>query len=304
MTYTVGIAAITGKLALCIAKALLKRPDVNIRGYCRTPSKLPPSLLNSTQVSVTQGGHDDVDAVRSFAKGCDVVICCYLSEDSNVMIEGQKMLIDVCEQEGVGRYIASDYTMDYRNLKAGQYTKKSPMIQVKEYLDTKSIHGIHILNEMFMETFFSDLHFFWDPTETKIRYYGSGEEIWEITSYNTTAQYVAAVALDPQAVGFFKFLGDRKSTHEIISIFESVYGTKPATERLGSLDDLWAEANKEGEQDFVKAGTWFIMTGQVHLGEASDAKRYPHVKPDTLRDFFTTHEMENLRTAVNSLGQD
>ncbi|KAH8593070.1 hypothetical protein B0O99DRAFT_221438 [Bisporella sp. PMI_857] len=219
------------------------------------------------------------------------------------MIEGQKLLIDVCDQEGVGRYIASDYTMDYRKLQAGQYTKKSPMIQVRDYLDTKSIRGIHILNEMFMETLFSDLHFFWKPEETKIQYYGSGDEIWEMTSYITTAQYVAAVALDPQAVGFFKFLGDRKSTHEIISIFESVYGTKPMVERLGSLEDLWEEANKGG-QDFIKAGTWFIMTGQVHLGEASDAGRYPDVRPNTLRDFFETHKVENLRTVVNTLGQD
>ncbi|KAH8666200.1 hypothetical protein BGZ61DRAFT_559078 [Ilyonectria robusta] len=280
MVFTVGIAGITARVALCVVQELLKRPDVRIRGYCRSPAKLPAHLLRDPHVSLTQGQFDDESALKSFVKGCDVMICTYLA-DIDVMIEGQKLLIDLCEEEGVGRYISSDYT---------------------EYLDTKNIKAVHILVGLFMETLFSELFYFWEPKEAKIQYYGSGNEVLELTTYHTTGQYVAAVALDTEAVGFFRFLGDRKTTHQIISDFTSVYGTEPAVERLGSLEDLYKQAHQNGEQDYVKVGAYFILKGAVYLKGDLDCARYPDIKPMTLEDFFKQHPVSQLSEALSNVG--
>ncbi|KAE8313751.1 hypothetical protein BDV41DRAFT_576459 [Aspergillus transmontanensis] len=98
MTLTVGIAGIAGKFARRVVSHLLKHPDVTIYGYCRDPSKVPESISTSEKVTLS--------------KGCNVLICCYLG-DNKLMIGGQKILIDACDELGAPRYIASDWALDY-----------------------------------------------------------------------------------------------------------------------------------------------------------------------------------------------
>lgn len=117
-TFTVGIAGLTGKFARLVASFLLQRPNVTLRGYVRDPTKLPSSLSANERIHIAQGGAYDVSAARTFAQGCDVVICCYLGDD-RLMTEGQKVLVDECEAEGVPRYIASDYSLDFTKLEKG-----------------------------------------------------------------------------------------------------------------------------------------------------------------------------------------
>lgn len=134
-------------------------------------------------------------------RGCDVVICSYLGADA-LMIDGQKLLIDACAAEGVPRYLASDFTLDFTKLQKGQLFPKDPMIEVKEYLDAKKeVQGVHVLIAAFTDTFFSAYFQVWDGKERKLRMWGKPECVWESTSYMNAAEYTAAVALDPKAVG-------------------------------------------------------------------------------------------------------
>jgi hypothetical protein len=204
MDYTVGIAAISGRVSLCIVQSLLRRsPDVTIKGYCRQPSNLPQQAKDHPRIHVTQGQYDDVDGLRSFVKGCDIVICGYLA-DNNSMVDLQKLLIDVCVEEKVPRYMASDWTIELTALEHNEYRKKEPMLQIIDYLEKVDIKPVHILNGIFVDTLFSDFHYFWDPREKKVRYYGTGDEVWEMSTYESTAEYTAAVALDPDAHGFLR----------------------------------------------------------------------------------------------------
>lgn len=197
---TVGIAGITGKFARCVAGHLLKNPGVTIQGYCRDPTKLPAALLSSPRIRITQGQSDDQNSLQTFAKGNDVVVCSYLG-DNNLMLNGQKSLIDACESEGVRRYVASDYSLDFTKLDLGQLPAKDPMKLVQEYLNGKNVQGVHVLIGIFMETFFTTFFNVWNAKETSFSYWGSGEETWESTTYDNAAQFVAAVAQDTSAVG-------------------------------------------------------------------------------------------------------
>ncbi|KAF2188545.1 hypothetical protein K469DRAFT_748332 [Zopfia rhizophila CBS 207.26] len=144
------------------------------------------------------------------------------------MTDGQRALIDACEAENVGRYVASDYTLDFTKLGYEQLSVKDPIKRVKEHLETKhQVKGVHGLISAFMDTFWSPYCGIWDAKERKPRFLGDGTEKWESTSYDNAAQYVARVALDETAVGVQKFLGDCKSIREIGDIFESAYHTKP-----------------------------------------------------------------------------
>ena len=199
---TVGIAGITGKFARCILDNLLKDSFVSIRGYCRDPTKLPDAVQSSSRVQITKGESTDNASLRSFVQSCDVVICCYLG-DNSLMIYGQKALVDACEVEGVPRYVPSDYSLDFRKLEYGQLPVKDPMKHIQEYIESKpNVTGVHVLIGAFMDTFFSPYFQVFDPQTKTFSYWGTGREAWEATSYANASEFVAAVALDENAVGF------------------------------------------------------------------------------------------------------
>ena len=201
MVSTIAIAGISSKLALRVVEELLKEPKLTIRGSCRKKAKLPPWLRDhSERISLIQTDPYDREALKKLVAGCDVVVCCYLA-DNDTMWSIQKLLIDLCEAEKVRRYIASDYTADYTQLNYGDVMIKDPMKRVKAYLDDNSaIKGVHILVGLLTETFL-ELFGFWNEGEQTLSYWGSGQEQWELTSYRTAAQYVAALALDEDAGG-------------------------------------------------------------------------------------------------------
>jgi hypothetical protein len=202
MTSTVAIAGIGSKLALLIAQELLQHQDIHIRGSSRDISKIPNFLQDNPRVTLVQSEPFDRTSLRTLVGGSQVVVCCYFA-DNETMIKGQKLLIDLCEEQGIKRFVASDYTADYTKLDYGDIILKDAMKTVKEYLDQNTkVEGVHILVSLFMEiwNFLID----WDPEQKVLSYYGTGDEVWEFTSYRTTAQYVAAVILDPSAHGVLK----------------------------------------------------------------------------------------------------
>ncbi len=202
-TTTIGVAGITGQLGSKVVQSLLSHPSSpQVRGFCRDQSKLHDSLRSNPRLTVVEGSGNDLEAARSAVRGCSAVICCYLGSNE-LMIDGQKVLIDACVAENVGRYFASDYTLDYTRLQPTDIPAKEPMFRVNEYLESKPIQGVNVLIGAFIETWWTFLGF-WRPKEYKLTYWGTGDEKWEMTTYDDTAKYLAEAALDPSAKGTLK----------------------------------------------------------------------------------------------------
>lgn len=200
---TIAIAGITGKFGRLLALSLLEAsPQVKLRGLARDPSKVDVASLPN--VELFQGDAFDVDKIRSFVRGADVVVCCYLG-DNHLMIEGQKVLIDIAEEEKVSRYVASDWSLDWTKLEMGELFAKEPCQRIHEYLTTKkSIKGVHVLIGGFTDVIFAPFFRIWDQENLTFNYWGTGDEVWECTSYLNSAQYTAAVCLDSRAVGVLR----------------------------------------------------------------------------------------------------
>ncbi|KAH6625473.1 NmrA family protein-like protein [Boeremia exigua] len=289
MPTTIAIAGIGSTLALLVAKSLLQRPDVYIRGTSRDITKLPDDLKSSSRVTLVQSGPYDTDTLRKVVHGSDAVVCCYFASNE-VMIDGQKLLIDLCEEEGITRYIASDYTIDFRKLDPTDMDIKNFTLEVRDYLTTKSrVKGVHILNGFFIETFL-DYIGLWNPQAKEVRYWGSGNEKWDFISYKTGADYVAAVTLDPNAFGFFKFRADHKSAMDIAEDVESVFGFRPALVCNGSLADLATQLDGAGNiNNVISASIYFVLTGKLVLGEDLDNAKYPSVQPESFSEVLRRH---------------
>ncbi|KAI9787294.1 MAG: hypothetical protein M1816_007708 [Peltula sp. TS41687] len=168
----VAIAGITGKLGTLTAEGLLKASSqVQIRGFRRDKRDTDP------RVSIVEGQSGDFDAACRAVKGTDVVICCHLGDD-NLLIEGEKLLIDAAVAEKVPRYFASDYSLDYRKLELGDLPSKDPMIHIKDYLEEKPIEGIHMIIGGFIDSFFTYLGVF-DAQKYRLSYWGTGDEKYD-----------------------------------------------------------------------------------------------------------------------------
>jgi hypothetical protein len=202
MTLLVGLAGITGQFGQLLASKLLSNDqDVSIRGFCRNQTKVDKQLASSSQVEIVEGGAYDRERAAKFVKGCDIVVCCYLGDD-DLMIQGQKVLIDACEDEKVPRYIASDWCLDYTKLELGQLFTKDPMKHVKAYLETKEfVNGVHILIGAFLEVFFSPYFGIYDSDTKTFSHWGEPGVLFECTSYGNAAEFTAQVILDKEAVG-------------------------------------------------------------------------------------------------------
>ncbi|KAM0127278.1 hypothetical protein ACHAP3_008846 [Botrytis cinerea] len=307
MAQTIGVAGCTGKFARCVIKSLLQNPEVSVHGFCRDPSKLPTSIIASSRVHIVKGEFDDKDALQSFVRGTDVVICCYLGS-AELMSEGQKLLIDACVAKNVPRYIASDYSVNIGNIPYGALPPKDPCKDIMKYLESRDIQGVHILIGVFMETFWSDFMQIWDPSKKTLSYWGTGHEIWESTTYGTAAEYTAAVAMDMTAVGNQQFLGDRKSLIEIVEIFAKVYGDKPDLHNLGSLEELYQSMHESLQTNPADVMGWmpkfFIYWSQIEdarLKRDLDNANYSRVVPVTFEDFFRCHKVDELASAADNL---
>ncbi|KAL5321973.1 hypothetical protein ACEPPN_009938 [Leptodophora sp. 'Broadleaf-Isolate-01'] len=307
MTATVGLAGLTGKFAQCIAKTLLADPRVSIRGYCRNARKLPEALLNSPRIEVIEGESNDLEAARKFVHGTDVVICCYFG-GADLMVVGQKILIDACDLGNVPRYIAGDFGVDHTKIPTdAPFPKESTRI-ITEYLKSKNVQGVHILVGALMETFWSAYFQLYDAKSQTLSYWGTGNEAWELTTFQTAADYTAAIALDPKSVGVFRFLSDRKTPVEIKHIYDSIYGSQLNLKCLGSTEELTKNvyaAAKSAPDDLSKWGangfTLWCINGKAYLGEL-DNKIWPQVHSVDLVEFFKTHPLDALHKTDETLG--
>ncbi|KAK0666036.1 hypothetical protein QBC41DRAFT_375597 [Cercophora samala] len=315
---TVGIAGITGRLARLITHHLLTlNPSLTIKGYCRDASKTssyPTLSSKNPNITITQGDPYDPTALRHFVSGCDVVIC-GLFGDPRLMTEGQKLLIEACEAEGVRRYIAGDWTLNYDNLQYGEHPQKDCQKVVKEFLqeEGRKVKGVHILIGIFYETFWSDYFGVFKPGEegAVLRYWGTGGEVWEGLSYDDAARYTAQVALDEEATGVLAFLGDRKSTKQLAAEFEEVYGVAPKLECLGTVEELKTKMESTREKEPQNIFAWladnyqtYIMNGQTYVSTKLDNGRYPGVKPATFKQFLHNHKVEELNALYTKAAAD
>ncbi|GAB7336768.1 hypothetical protein MBLNU13_g10860t1 [Cladosporium sp. NU13] len=306
----VGVAGATGRFGRLVLASLLEIPNIKARGLCRNASKLEDDYIKSSQLEVVEDDVLDQSVLSKFVDGLDVVICAYLG-DNDFMVNGQKALIDACEQARVPRYIASDYTFDYTKLQLGEHPAKDPMKIVHEYLQGKQhVHGVHVLVGGFVETFWSGYFQVWSSKEKSLVYWGSGEDTWEVTTYTDAAKYTVAVALDAGVVGFQRFLGDRKSIREIAQALEKAYGFKPKLQREGSIDELFARMQELFAQDPSNVYEWLalfyqfhILNGRCHIAGALDNGKYPHIVPQTFEDFLNTHAVEDLAGSMEALGK-
>jgi hypothetical protein len=180
-----------------------KYPAVKINGIVRNASKIPDNIRAISNINIFEASSGDKTTLTKALKGSQVCICCYLG-DNDLMTDGQKLLINCCIEVGVPRYIASDWSSEYRTVELGEIPMKDPMKLVNSYLQEKeaqgsNIRGVHVLTGAFMEVVLQRI--FADDAHTTMRHFGSGDEGIDVSAMPDVAAWTAEVAMDPTAAG-------------------------------------------------------------------------------------------------------
>lgn len=126
-----------------------------------------------------------------------------LLNDSLVVLDGQKFLIDICEAEHVDRFFADTYTSELSRLQIGQHERLDLALKIVKYLETKKIRPVHMLIGAFIETWLGYSGTV-DLSTNTVSYWGEGNEIWDLTTYDDAAAYTAEAVMDRTAEGFLR----------------------------------------------------------------------------------------------------
>lgn len=120
---TVLVAGSTGMLGSKIVSALLKKGNIDVRAMVRSSNdsnaenRQKIEAMKAKGAAIVEGDLMQPETLLPLCKGVDVVVSAV--GNNEVTVPGQKHLIDAAKQQGVKRFIPSDYSVDYRKLDYG-----------------------------------------------------------------------------------------------------------------------------------------------------------------------------------------
>ncbi len=298
---TVLLAGATGNMGSKIAAALAKKKEVKLRALVRNKTgrdeKQQQQLdqLQALGIELVQGDlHDDASLERACA-GVDTVLSA-VNANGNPEIEltGQLNLLNAAKKAGVSRFMPSDYSADYTKLQLGEHHNYDFRIKVAQAVKESGLNYTFIMCGAFMEVFFAPFFGAFDFEKGTVEFWGEGGTKIDLTTMNDTAKYVAEAVVDPKAINtIFQFAGDVVTMKEVVAIYEEIRGQRLTLQHQGSLEDLKARIEELKVSD---SNPWaYIRLQYVWLLESGKGKlehlindRYPHIKPVTVREFFSS----------------
>lgn len=287
------VAGATGKLGRLVISSLLETPDVRVRALVRDPAKPEAAALAGDRVElVAFDAVTATDAQRAeVARGVWAAVSA-LQGGPDVIIDAQLALLRAVKAAGARRFIPSDYSYDLFSLPEGVNINsdwRRAFGEAARREVTSSFEVVHVLQGIFADRFVLGFLGLLDAERGVIRYWGDGETPIDWTTWEDTARFAAAAALDEGSVPERLYVsGDRMNVLAFARAWETAYGRKPTLERLGTLDDLAAETRRRLAAEPANMLAWLPLMyargmygGQALLGPTHNA-RYPHIKPETV----------------------
>jgi nucleoside-diphosphate-sugar epimerase len=287
------VAGATGKLGRLIVEAVLSHPGTRIRALVRDPKKPEAALLAGDRVE--QVAFDAVaatDAERASAVRGAFAVVSALQGGPPIIIDAQLALIRAAKAAGARRFIPSDFAYNLFTLPEGininsDWRRTLGELARKEAGD--SLEVVHVLQGIFADRNVLGFLGAFDAEKGLVRYWGDGKTPIDWTTWEDTARFTAAAALDDGNVPERLFVsGDRMDILTFAKTWEAKRGGKLSLERLGSLEDLERETQRRLTAEPQNMYAWLplmyargIFGGQALLGPTHNA-RYPHIQPESV----------------------
>ncbi|SDS35893.1 NmrA-like family protein [Friedmanniella luteola] len=290
---TVLIAGSTGMLGKLIAAHLLDQDGVEVRLMARDSTRPDPEKaaalegLTARGAVLVPGDVNDPASLAEATRGVDVVVSA-LQGGPTVIIDGQVALAEAAVGNGARRFIASDFALDLFAAPEGapQFAMRR---QADAAIDAMPLQVVHILNGAFMDMMLYpqtagivDLH-----TDTA-RLWGTGDEPFNLTTVDDTAQFTARLATDPDDIsGVRRVSGAETTFNTIIAKTGTLTGRPLTIQVLGDADDLRRITAAAQDPWSVLTEWYFLSMITVPPFATTDTDRYPDLQLTTLDDYLT-----------------
>lgn len=291
---TVLVAGSTGMLGSKIISALLDKGNIDVRAMVRSThdsneeNHKKIDAMQTKGAAIVEGDLMQPETLLRVCEGVDVVVSAI--SNNEVTVPGQKNLIDAAKQQGVKRFIPSDYSVDYRKLDYGDNDNLDMRKQVFEYLQQSDLNYTLILNGAFMNYIPYMPQF--DLEHQTFQYWGDGETPLDFTTPDDTAKYVAEAVSDPELVNTaLEVAGDVMTSKQLKAAYEEATGKQLKEKPLGSVEEMkaWIAAKKSSASSpveyVIQQYEYTMVSGKGKLDHIQN-DRYSHIKPTTIKQFL------------------
>lgn len=297
----IALAGGTGQLGTLIGKALLTKPEVQLRLLVRPGSRDKVPWFEEKNVEIIEGTleKDKSSVLDMLCEGATAVISA-IKGGPEIIIDGQSQLLQSARKAGVKRFIPSDYSLNMFNLMPGQIITSDLKRQFAAIAETErgKVEVVHILSGGFLHksVLFGFLPII-DLAKKSAYVWGDGKQLMDWTTYEDTALYTAEIAIDNRPIpGKFSIAGDVLSFEAIVRAYEIGSGKKLHVEHLGSLEDLDAcieklKANPANFHTYLPLVYYrALLSGEGKLGKLMN-DWYPRIHLTTLQQYVVQERL-------------
>jgi nucleoside-diphosphate-sugar epimerase len=287
------VAGATGSLGGKIVKALLAK-DVEVRAIVRLETDIEKVKdLEQKGVKVFPVDTSNQSEISKHCIGAHCLVSA-LAGLKETVIDTQKIFLDAAVQANVPRFIPSDYSNDFTNLKEGENRNLDLRRAFHRYLEATPIKATTIFNGPFMDLLTTDMPLILFK-QKRILCWGDPNQIIEFTTTNNVADFTAEIAVDDNTPRFLRIAGDRLSCNEFVKLLTELTNEKYKLFRPGGIGLLnsvikltrfFSPAKKELYPAWQ--GMQYMrdmMEGRI-IFQKYDNDRYSNIKWTSVKDFL------------------
>jgi nucleoside-diphosphate-sugar epimerase len=289
------VAGGTGDLGQRIVKALLsKGAEVRILTRSGGSSGKRGSTIESGAKVIRVDYNNSKELAKAFAGAACIVSA--LNGLSEVIVDTQKQLLDAAVKAKVGRFIPSDFSIDFTKLPEGKNRNLDLRREFSRYLEKAPIAATTIFNGAFMELLTGQAPFILFKLN-RVLYYGKANQLLDFTTKDDTARYTAEAALDSKTPRYLRIAGDQISARQLAEVVSRIKKKKYrllSGGGLGMLDVMIKITRTLSPKPDELFPAWQGMQYMHNMYSGLpklvpiDNNRYPRLKWTRVQDFLTS----------------
>jgi hypothetical protein len=298
MKKTIVVAGATGNLGGKIVHALLAK-GVEVKAIVRLQTDREKiKELEQKGVKVFQVDTRNQSEISKHCMGAHCVVSALAGLGETIM-DAQKTFLDAAIEAKVQRFIPSDYSIDFTNLKAGQNRNLDLRRAFHQYLDRAPIQATTIFNGPFLDLLTTDMPLILFK-QKRILCWGSPDQVLEFTTTYNVAEFTANAAIDDSTPRYLRIAGDRLSCSDLVKLLTELTSNKYKILRPGGIGllNLLIKVTRffsPAKEDLYPAwqGMQYMrdmMEGRI-IFQKYDNDRYPKIKWTSVKEFLIKEDV-------------
>ena len=293
------VAGATGNLGGKIVSALLAK-GAEVRAIARIGTDVKKIKdLEEKGVKVFQVDTSNKSEISKHCIGAHCFVSA-LAGLGETVIDTQKIFLDAAVEANVQRFIPSDYSSDFTNLKEGQNRNLDFRRKFHEYLDKTPIKATTIFNGPFMDLLTTDMPLILFKQKW-ILCWGNANQVLEFTTTDNVAEFTAAAAVDENTPRYLRIAGDRLSCNDFVKLLSEITTKKYKLFRPGGIRLLnflikMTRFFSPSEKELYPAwqGMQYMrdmMEGRI-IFQKYDNDRYSNIKWTSVKEFLVNEKVD------------